>query len=175
MRVSRDRDTVPFETRLQRSRQFLADLRAAGFGVHVPTHEADQFRAAAWDAVPGVRGLADANGWDVIDRTHEPRDTAEEHEIVARILTAVAGCRPCPHLRRGSIEPGYALLALGQVRCRRCLLTVQNPPPEDARRCDWCRRYGVSQFRATGHQHGPLFVFGDACPDCAAVLCRVAA
>lgn len=114
-----------YADRLDRARRIMAadPDRLRG---KVPPGMLDQFAAAARDthgtfldvsgvltaAIPGMTLAASGD-----------RDRA------ARLLAAVLGCKPCPHLRRTPAQPSHADLNLRLLLCRRCVRTL----------CEWSR------------------------------------
>ncbi len=162
--------TAPFTERLAGARAFVAAAKAGAIPPP-PVHLADQLLAATEDAhlialrlSAALRVVDPDRGW-----RSATGDACDPGEVDARIIAALAGCRLCPHLRRGP-QPATVCLALRRVECARCRQTYRKPPADEDDRCDWCGARGASLFTPVAFQRGPLVVIGDACDACAAVL-----
>ena len=134
--------------------------------------EVDQLGAAAREANDYLLRLRDV--LSAIDPERRWSSAAGRGEVpdkvTALVVEALAGMRPCPHLRRGGPQPAWARLPLHRLDCRRCLATMRRPPPDEGDRCDWCGARGQVVFRAIAIQLGTVVVLGDAGRCCAGVL-----
>lgn len=157
---------APYDDRLAAVRALLAELdEIPGLP---PVDLADQLLAATRDANGIIKRLQPALA---ILEPHHPRRLVEvaagvdaQREIMARTLAAAAWFRYCPHM--STPQPAVARMALRRIDCRRCVNTIVKPSPDEADRCDWCGRRGVTTFWDLAYQAGPWLVLGDACDGC---------
>lgn len=158
---------MSFAARLEMARLMIAARSEAA----ASSPMRDQIEAAARDArhVVGdagrlLRMIQPDRGW----REKIVENAADER--YAYLLAGVLGCQPCPHLRRGGPQPGFAQLPLQRLACRRCVAIVRRPPSGDADRCDMCAERGVLRFVPFTCAVGPVLVMGDVCASCAGAL-----
>ena len=168
-----------YQEKLAAARALVADLKSGRHAPRPPIHTLDQLLAAASETHGISHRLGDAVREAEPDQQWRERcvdpDPDRVDEFDARVLVALAGCRPYHHLRHNGPQPAWAMLALHRIECSRCCQTRRNPPPGEDDRCDWCGATGVDQFTALALQRGPVLMVGDACAGCAGALLEVAA
>jgi hypothetical protein len=136
----------------------------------LPTHQADQLRAATAETLDRFATVGVV--LPLVDPTRAWHTAIMEPTAgrMALIYAALLGCPPCIHLRRDGPQPAQVNLACRRTDCQRCAATVRRPPPGEDDRCDWCTARGISKFVPVTLHTGALIVVGNCCDDCARVL-----